>query len=97
MPTEHVKEGFINWVICLGKKDYNKAKEDPTCLFNIKDEKQMVSGRAYMPELNQVTTAAFYSIDDDADWGVEYFKYKNLKRLKELSMTDKDPSKNLER
>lgn len=96
-PTEHVKEGFINWVICCGEETYNKAIKEPTTLFQIKDENLKVSGRAYLPELSQVPSAVFYDIDEDADWDVEFFRYKHLKRLKEISKNGNDRSNDLER
>lgn len=97
LPSEHVKEGFINWVICCGEETYNKAKEDPTSLFQIRDENLKVSGRAYLPELNHVPSAVFYNIDEDADWGVEFSRYKNLKRLREISKQRKDRPNDVER
>lgn len=97
LPSQHVKEGFINWIICCGEETYNKANEDPTSLFQIRDENLKVSGRAYLPELNQVASAVFYDIDEETDWSVEFSRYKNLKRLREISKQGKDRSDELER
>jgi hypothetical protein len=95
--SEHVNEGFIKRVICLGEDTYNKAKEDPMSLFHISDKKLKVSGRAYLPELSQVPSAVFYDTDDDADWGVEFSRYKNLKRLREISKQGRDRPNDVER
>jgi len=81
LPSKHTQQGFSNWIICLGKETYQKALENPLSILKINDEKRLVNGRAYLPELNQVASCTFYELKGlDADWVKEFSDYNTTKK-----------------
>ena len=96
--NETAYQGYRNWVISLGQKHYEKAKKSPKYLLTLDDPNLYVVGRAYFPDLNFVASGAYYTLTDKeiSDWE-ELIKTKQQNRLEDLSKTNNDKSRILER
>ena len=76
--------GFKNWVVALGEEHYRKAKQSPAHLLTLDDPNLFVSGRAYLNDLDLVTSIAYDQIskEEDPEW---HLFVKNHRRLKQLN------------
>ena len=56
MPSDkdEVLEGFVNWVIVLGKAHYHKAKNTPQYLLTLDDPKLLINNKPYFPEFSDI-------------------------------------------
>lgn len=63
-------EGFVNWVVALGKAHYYKALNSPPYLLTIDDPKLFVVNRPYFPDLSSVAQEAYLQVTngDLFDW-----------------------------
>lgn len=57
-------EGFVNWVIVLGKARYLKAQHSPPYLLTLTDSKLFVVGRPYFPDLNYLCASTYFEKTD---------------------------------
>ena len=87
-PTAY--EGFRNWVISLGEAHYKKAKKSPAHLLTLKDPNLFVVGRPYFPDLNFVSSGAFYTKTDKGilDWEGELEKFNTRQPVRSTSRSD---------
>lgn len=58
--NDHAFEGFVNWVIVLGKAHYLKVQNSPPHLLTLEDTKLFVINRPYFPELSLVAPSAYF-------------------------------------
>jgi len=85
-------DGFVNWVIVLGKAHYLKAQNSPPYVLTLDDPELFVVGKPYFQDLNYVALSAYF--DDThlelGDWVKALRKvmrkesYKNKKNDSEI-------------
>jgi len=91
--SAHTIKGFANWVIAHGEEHYNKARQDSTYLFTLRDEKKYI----YLQDLNFVAGGAYYEkmerkgLDAD-DWGGLIYRYRMQELEKIIPSSNKDQS-----
>lgn len=71
--NDHAFEGFLNWVIALGKAHYHKAQNSPPHLLTLKDVNLFVVNQAYFPDLSLAGVASYLEKTDNdiSDWEKE--------------------------
>lgn len=74
--NNHAYEGFLNWVIALGKAHYQRAQKSPAYLLTLDDPNLFIVGQAYFPDLSLTGVGSYIEKTDKAitDWQDELHK-----------------------